>query len=333
MKENNVSRKVVLFKFGSPLESLEVREVKLAKPGLGQVAVRLLGAPINPSDLGVIRGSYLRLPDLPAVAGREGLGEIYSVGEGMDRDLLNKRVRMPSSGAWQDNVVVDCKDLIFVPEDISLEMAAMSFINPPTAWCLLHDFVLLKPGDWIVQNAANSAVGMCVIQLAHHFGFKTINIVRDISWEGALKEMGADLVFQEDSGWGQNSHYASLAKLALNSVGGASGLHLIKALGDDGVHVTFGGMTRDPQVWPTRDLIFRNITVKGFSLDRVRNLKPQLYLAILNVIFNLIREGIINISVEKTYFLENAKEAIAHAEAYHRKGKILLTSNWSPGVD
>lgn len=324
-----MAKKVVLSKFGPPLESLEVRDLELVKPGANQVAVRLLGSPINPADLGVIMGTYGKLPKLPAVPGREGVGEIYEIGEGVDSQYLSQHVRMPASGAWRDSVVVDYKDLIFVPNDISVEMAAMSFINPPTAWCLLHDFVNLEPGDWIVQNAGNSAVGMCVIQLARHFGFKTINIVRDISWEGPLKAMGGDVVLQEDSGWAEDPKYASMAKLALNSVGGASGLRLIKALKDEGVHVTFGGMVRDPIAWPTRDLIFKNIEIRGFALDRVRALGP-VYLEILNSLFNLMRQGVINIPVEKTYALVEVKEAIAHAQGYHRKGKVLLTSNWKP---
>jgi trans-2-enoyl-CoA reductase len=329
MKENNVPKKVILFKFGLPLESLDVQNAQLAKPNLNQVAVRLLAAPINPSDLGVITGTYAQLPHLPAVPGREGLGEIYAIGNNVQSELLYKRVRMPLHGAWQDAVIANCDDLIFAPDDLSIEMTAMSFINPPTAWYLLHDFVLLKPGDWIVQNAANSAVGTCVIQLAHYFGFRTINIVRDISWEGPLKALGADIVLHEDSSWADDPRYTSLAKLALNSVGGPSSLRLIKALADNGTHVTFGGMVRNPIVWPTRDLIFRNITIRGFSLDRIRATKPQSFLDILNSIFVLIRKGIIDIPVEKTYSLMDVKKAIAHAENYHRKGKILLTSSWN----
>ena len=44
---------------------------------------------------------------------------------------------------------------------------------------MLLDFVNLEPGDWVVQNGANSGVGQNVIQLANIRGFKTINIIRD----------------------------------------------------------------------------------------------------------------------------------------------------------
>ena len=65
-----------------------------------------------------------------------------------------------------------------VPKDILVDQAALSFINPPTAYCLLKELVDLKPGSWVVQNAGNSAVGLSIIQMAQAVGFKTISQVR-----------------------------------------------------------------------------------------------------------------------------------------------------------
>lgn len=334
MSNEVVAGRVILSRFGVPSEGLSVEDVEVRWPGRGQVGVRLLAAPVNPSDLGVIGGTYGRLPELPAVPGREGVGEIFAVGSGVGAELLNKRVRMPVGlGSWQDFVIIEKEGLLFVPDGIVDEMAAMAFINPPTAWCMLHDFVGLKAGDWVIQNAGNSAVGCCVIQMARYLGIRTINVVRDMSWEGYLKEIGADVVVGEESGWEKDSGYASMAKLALNSVGGASGLRLFKGLGEGGVHVTFGGMAREGVVWPTRELIFRDIRVRGFALDRVRFGAPERYLEVLQLVFDLIRKGIIDIPVEKRYSLRDVKEAIEHAGGYHRKGKILLTSNWSPPTE
>ena len=51
-------------------------------------------------------------------------------------------------------------------------------INPMTAWRMLHDFVQLRPRDWLIQNAANSAAGRAVIQISRELGYRTVNIVR-----------------------------------------------------------------------------------------------------------------------------------------------------------
>ncbi len=322
--------KISQFQFGPPLESLRIEPLDLKKVGPSEVGVKLLAAPINPSDLGSIVGTYEHLRVLPAVPGREGVGEIYEVGALVDAALLGRRVRMPLElGSWQDRVVVNFQDLIFVPEDIPVELAAMAFINPPTALGMLEDFVDLKPGDWIVQNAANSGVGMCVIQIARQLGFRTINVVRNLSlWEEPIKKAGGDVVVQGDTEWFKNPQCKGIAKLALNSVGGQSAINLIQALEPGGVHVTFGGMSRDAVVWPTRDLLFRDVSLRGYEVARYFG--TERYKEILNRIFDYMRKGIIDIPVERTYLLKDFKEAIAQAQAYHRKGKILLRSDWVP---
>src|SRR5258707_11516785 len=66
-------------------------------------------------------------------------------------------------------------------------------INPPTALLLLTDIVALKPGDWIIQNVANSAVGRLVIRLARPRGVQTVNLGRRQSLFGELKSLGADV--------------------------------------------------------------------------------------------------------------------------------------------
>lgn len=329
MKQSSAC-KIIQFQFGVPIEGLRLEPLELTQIGPLQVGVKLLFAPINPSDLGSIMGTYEHLRVLPAVPGREGVGEIYAVGESIDASLLGRRVRMPLElGSWQDSIVMNAQDLIFVPADVPVEMAAMAFINPPTAWFMLKDFVNLKPGDWIVQNAANSGVGMCVIQMARHLGLRTINVVRNLSlWEEPIKKAGGDVVFQVDTEWFKDTQCKGVAKLALNSVGGRSAIDLIHALEPGGIHVTFGGMTRDPVIWPTRDLIFRDISLRGFEVARYFG--TERYKEALNVIFDFFRMGIMDIPVEGTYLLKDFKEAILQAQAYHRKGKILLKSDWVP---
>src|SRR5258708_19480235 len=70
----------------------------------------------------------------------------------------------------------------------------MLSINSPAAAVLLEAFVALEPGDWIVQNAANSGVGRAVIAFAKQKGVRTINIVRRSELIHELKETGADVV-------------------------------------------------------------------------------------------------------------------------------------------
>src|SRR5207237_10302270 len=80
------------------------------------------------------------------------------------------------------------------PAEIEPEQASMLKSNPMTAWRLLHDYVDLARGDWLIQNAANSAVGRAVIQIAHELGFKTVNVVRRAELIDELRGEGGDVV-------------------------------------------------------------------------------------------------------------------------------------------
>jgi len=57
---------LVFERFGNPAEVLQLKDVAVPDPGPGQVRIRMIAAPINPSDLLMVRGQYGRLPTLPA---------------------------------------------------------------------------------------------------------------------------------------------------------------------------------------------------------------------------------------------------------------------------
>ena len=80
---------------------------------------------------------------------------------------------------WAQRRRIGATDAIPLPDGIDLKQAAMLRINPATALCLLEDHVALKPGDWVIQDVANSAVGRHLIVLARQKGVHTINVVRN----------------------------------------------------------------------------------------------------------------------------------------------------------
>lgn len=316
------------YQCGNPAECLTAEEVSLPEVGPDQVHIQMLASPINPSDFGMIMGSYGRNKELPAVAGREGVGEIVEVGQNVKHLTAGQWVQFPELlGTWQESCVAEAKALTALPEGLPLEMAATIFINPTTAWRLLHDFVDLNPGDWIIQNAANSAVGMFVIQLAKKLGFKTFNIVRRIELADRLIEMGAHVVKSEtDEYWKSINEITGdkVIRLALNSVGGNSATNLVKALSFGGTHVTFGAMSFEPVRYPTRYLIFNKMKLVGFWLDHWMHThsKEEIDSMFMNI-YELIKEGTLSTKVEEWYNLSDFKKALDHA-TQPRFGKILF---------
>ncbi|MDR3229458.1 MAG: 2-enoyl thioester reductase domain-containing protein [Puniceicoccales bacterium] len=325
------SRAVRYHATGKPEAVLHFEETALAPLGDSDALVALEAAVIHPSDLGMIAGTYGRLRPLPAVAGREGIGRVVKVGAGVTWLHVGDRVRMPEDeGVWRESVIARAGSLRHVPCDIPAEIAVMSFINPPTALLLLKNFVDLQHGDWVIQNAANSAVGECVIQLAKARGLRTVNLVRSPEKHAArLTAFGADLVLADDKD-ALKTIQAALGKniaprLALNSIGGTSAVTLLRALGQDGVLVTFGGMTGDLVRFPTREFIFNNITCRGFWMDRwARTASEDELSTVFAEVYASLRSGVMKVAVDSTYPLEDYAAAIARAAAYGRNGKVLF---------
>lgn len=312
--------------YGKPLEVLTCETLPVPEPEAGQVWVRMLAATIHPSDIGMILGNYGRLRRLPAIAGREGVGEIVKVG--MDCRLHEgQRVRFPpGAGAWQTLAVVPEEELQTIPQDIPAKAAAMCFINPPAAWRLLQDFEKgLSAGSWIAQNAANSAVGLAVIRMAGRLGLKSLNFVRRPELIEPLQQMGADTVLlDEDSSVTEALRITgdTPLPLALNSVGGESAIRLTKIVSRGGTMVTFGGMSFETVRFPTRQLIFQDITLCGFWLDQwYREHNRQEIEDMQSEIFDLVRQKVLYLPVEAVYPLGEFRKAIEHA-AHPRLGKV-----------
>jgi NADPH:quinone reductase-like Zn-dependent oxidoreductase len=319
--------------FGQPVDVLRLEQIAIPQPAAGAVRVRLLAAVLNPSDYGMIAGSYGRLRELPAIAGREGVGVVDALGEGVSGWQVGQRVRFPGDqGAWCEYACAEADSLLAVPDGVPVEQAALSFVNPPTAFCLLTEIIDLQPGDWLVQNAANSAVGVAVIQLAKALGVHTINTVRRDELIEPLRAMGADHVVLEGSDWTRTAEAMTdggAIKLALNSIGGESAIDQIKVLGKGGTQVTFGGMVGDKVRFPTRFLIFNDVRLVGFWWDQwSRNNGLDAVRSVLQQVYRHMCEGTLKIPIAGHYPFSEFNKAFAHDKS-PRLGKILLHADGS----
>ncbi|MBC2601725.1 MDR family NADPH-dependent oxidoreductase [Puniceicoccus vermicola] len=314
--------------FGKPEEVLRLQEVDLAPLQQGEVLIRMEAAAIHPSDLGMVGGSYGHLRELPAVGGREGVGTVVEVGSGVPGSWEGKRVRLPEGpGVWRSMQIARAEQLSEVPAEVPADQAALSAVNPTTAIRLLSDFADLQEGDWVVQNAGNSAVGVAVIQLAKARGIKTASLVRREELMKPLQEQGADLVVIDDRSAAEAIREArgdARMPLGLNSIGGSSVLNLAQSVSDVGTIVTFGGMTGEKIRFPTRHLIFNDIRFCGFWMDKWNQKNgARAQQDLLNEVYREILNGSLKTPVEKVYPLASYKEALEH-NGSGRFGKVLF---------
>ena len=321
---------IVYATHGKPEEVLQLVEQPRPTPGADEALVRLLAAPINPADLNQIEGKYPIRAPLPATPGFEGAGVIEEVGSAVHDRAMGETVILPHDlGTWREMAVVKAEKLTTVPNDIDPTEAAMLKINPITAWRLLHDFVPLAPGDWVMQNAANSAVGRAVIAICREQGWRTVNVVRRAELIEELREAGGDVVFLDDDHLREAAAEATARapiQLGINQVGGESALRMAKVVAPEAVIVTIGAMSLRPLTLPNGLLIFKNLHFTGFWVNKwYEHASAAARAQTFEKIFDLARRGLLRTKIERSYGLREFQAAITRAGEGARAGKIIFS--------
>jgi trans-2-enoyl-CoA reductase len=314
---------------GNPADVLHVETHPWPTPAAGEAVVKMYAAPINPADLNQIEGKYPVRPELPATPGFEGAGVIVELGAGVNGLTSDALVILPHNvGTWRDAVAVKAEDLVVVPDGIEPVQAATLKINPLTAWRLLHDYVDLQKGDWLIQNAANSAAGRDVIKIAHELGYKTVNVVRRAELVDELRAEGGDVVLVDGDNLREEVKSATGGAsicLGLNSVGGDSALRLANCLAPGGTLVSFGAMSLQPLKIPTGLLIFKDLRFRGIWINKwYDNATPSERMETFRPLFDMAKRGLLKTKVEKNYPLSEVKAEVAHAARGKRSGKIIF---------
>ncbi len=311
-----------------PQDVISAVELQLGAPAAGQVLLKVLAAPINPSDVLTLTGQYGILPPLPAIGGNEGVGRVEALGEGVSNLQVGHIVLLtPGTGTWVTHQLADAKRLIPLPEADPQQLAMLT-VNPPTASLLLSEFGDLQPGDWVMQNAANSGVGSYLVQLAKIRGFKTINIVRRDSAIAGVQAEGGDVVLVDGPDLFKRVKEATGGaniKLAIDAVGGVSSSYLADCLGEGGTLVNYGLMSGEPCQVTSKALIFNNVSLRGFWLAKwFRSASQADQMKVFGELIQLIASGKLKSKIAATYNLEQIKEAVAAASSGERDGKILI---------
>src|SRR5258708_21032833 len=226
-------RAIQIAQFGKPEDVVRVVDLpEPPAPGAGEVKVAVQFSPLNLHDLVLVSGALIQ-PPLPLVLGNEGIGRIVEVGSGVDTVEVGDLIVLPLlAGAWRERLLLPAEGLFPLPEG-NIEQLSMLGSNPHTAGLILSEYADLEPGDWIVQNAANSGVGRSLIALAKARGFRTINLARDESVLAGLTASGADIVHLDDATAAEDVRKEigdARVTLAVDSVGGDSAARLLDLL-------------------------------------------------------------------------------------------------------
>lgn len=312
-----------------PQDVIGVVERDTPAPAPGEALVDVLAAPINPSDVLTLTGDYGQLPPLPAVGGNEGVGRVAALGEGVDGLRVGQVVLLPiGCGTWATHVLAKAAALMPLPAGVDPVQLAMITVNPPTARLLLSEFGDLAEGDWVLQNAANSAVGGYLVQLAHRRGLKTVNVVRREGARASVEAVGGDVVLVDGDDLADRVREATGGadiRLAIDAVGGMATERLAQSLAAGGTVVNYGMMGGEACAMSPASLIFRGITLRGFWLAWwFRKADPATRAALFTELAGLIADGTLSARVQATYGIDDIRAAVAAAAAGERDGKIVV---------
>jgi NADPH:quinone reductase-like Zn-dependent oxidoreductase len=307
---------------GEPADVLHVRDVPPPEPGPDDVLVRVDASVVQPADAMFIRGRYRIRPNLPQVAGLEGTGIVVAAGP-RAMIVAGTRVAFRHPGAWAELVAVPAERCYVVPEEIATDSAAQFALNPVTAWALL-DEVGVRPGDWLLLDAARSAVARIVGSIAQWRGVRVLGVARpadgDALGYSLLTSSGPALAADIDAATG-----GELVAGFLDSVGGPVISAVLPALRQGATIVSYGVLDDAPIAVRNSDLIYSNLTWKGFGIDHWLATATDRREAMATELWRLLSDGVVELPVAARFPLDDIGRAVAAAATSVPGAKVLVT--------
>ena len=324
--------RAIIQQYGPALESIALEHYTPASFSSSQIQLKMRFSTINPSDLITISGAYRSRISLPFIPGFEGVGIVHQCNEQDSAFSIGDRVLpIGSAGAWQSYRNIDEQWCFTVPNQLSDEQAATSYINPMTAWLMLSERLQIQQNMTVLINAANSAIGLMLVRMLNHLGIKPIAIVRR---DNTLQEFeGCKL--QRIININNRDDYHSLIEMKhhikvdaiLDCIGGGESLMLSSLLKEHGQFINYGLLSAQPippQFWLERpDINFSYFHLRQWihSAEKI-DIQNK-----LNEVMQLVYQGIADTKISARFSLNDIHSALNYIQTNEetKKGKILLT--------
>jgi mitochondrial enoyl-[acyl-carrier protein] reductase / trans-2-enoyl-CoA reductase len=299
-----------------------------SQPLSDQVLVKVLAFPINPADLLTMQGIYPRLDADTRAIGNEAVGEVSAVGPDVRNLAPGDRVILLALNNWREYRLVSAHDVIRLsPQGDVLQQAALK-VNPATACLLLESFIELKAGDWIIQNAANSAVSRATIQLASLAGIRTVNVVRRTDVMEELKALGADAVLFDGEDLPQRVQAATgnaPISLGIDSVGGAATDRIASCLAAGATLVIYGAMSGAQSTINPGTVVFKDLRIRGLWLTQyLASAARDTVGALYRRLDELSTSGRLVTRIDSVFTADAIKDAVRRASESGIDGKVMV---------
>lgn len=315
--------------YGEPADVLELREEPDPLPDTAEVLIGVEAAVVQMADVHTVSGREGFRKPLPRTPGYEGVGRVLAVGAGVSHVTVGERVLCPlGSGTHREQFTAKADHLTPAPEG-DAEQFALLALNPASALLMLQH-VKLSDGDWIIQNAANSAVGRIVQQIATELRLRVINVVKSTEVATELADLRTTSVLIDDQDLAQRVSTITQGapiRLALDAVGGSATDRLASCLAEGGTLIHHGAMSGEAcQV--THDILSSHeIRLVGFNPARaLARCAAQDRKRLYDQLGAWVGMGRVRARIAAVYPLEKALEAYEAARSLGDKrfGKVVI---------
>ena len=314
---------------GGP-EVMKLVEVPLPEPKAGWVRVKVEAGGLNYSDIAIRRGGYGGNMPMPLLLGREFVGTIDALGEGVDNWQPGQRVvgTVSPGGAFAEFLCLPAKVLMPCPEGLSAPVAASLQIQGITAVHIIEDLAALQEGETVLIHAAAGGVGTLAIQIAKAKGAQVIGTTSSDEKCQVVEKMGARAVNYSREDWVERVLEATGGKGAdviLESVGGEICERSFReALAIFGRMVIFGSASGKAVNFSTWEILASNKTLMGYYLGSYFPAHLDRVGPAVQKLVGWITAGTVKPVIGHTFPLDKVGEAYALMEGRKNVGKVII---------
>ncbi len=291
---------------------------------VGQVRIRVAAAGLNRADLLQRAGLYPPPPGASHVLGLECSGVISEVGAGVSWQVGDRVCALLAGGGMAEEVVVDARHVLPVPEGLSLVEAAALPEVYSTAWLNLFQLAGVKPGEKVLLHAGASGVGSAAIQLCKAFGSPCWVSVGSAERLAYCEDLGAQGGVVRTDGIEGLRDFGPF-DVILDPVGGDYAALDLKLLALDGRWVLIGLMGGREAQLDLAQVLGKRIQLLGSTLrSRSDQFKAELLCDLRQQVWPLFAEGRLSPQLARTFAIKDAEAAFAELATNQISGKLVL---------
>jgi len=310
-------------------EELALVDRRVPRIGSDEVLIKVVAAGVNRPDLLQRRGLYPPPPGAPDILGLELAGTVVEAGEGAE-ELLGRQVcALVAGGGYAEYCAAPIGTCLFVPDAISLTEAAAMPETLFTVWVNLFERGFAADGDWVLVHGGTSGIGTMAIALGKLFGLNVaVTCGSDEKCARALELGAAAAVNYKTQDFVEEVQALTGGRgvaVVLDMVGGDYVPRNLKALADDGRHVSIAFQRGARAEVSIQDVMRRRLTLTGSTLrSRSVEFKTMVADEIAKTVWPYVEGGRLKPVIDSVFPLSQAAEAHARMEAYVHVGKIVL---------